>query len=71
MNDTIKIFTVDSAEVEKIDKSVNEPHAHPFEELIIGIEGQLEHFIDFKTTIFDAPFISFVTKGKVHRVKPL
>ena len=71
MNDMIKIFTVDSVEAEKIKGALNEPHAHPFEELIIGVEGQLEHFIDFNTTIFEAPFISFVTKGKVHRVKPL
>lgn len=71
MHDMIKIFTVDSVEAEKIKGTLNEPHAHPFEELIIGVEGQLEHFIDFNTTILEAPFISFVTKGKVHRVKPL
>ena len=34
------------------------------------MEGQLEHFIDFRNTITDAPLISFVTKGKVHRVIP-
>jgi hypothetical protein len=32
------------------------------------MEGQLEHFIDFKNTLLDAPLISFVSKGKVHRV---
>ncbi|GEM_PF-1392215 len=67
----IKIFTVDSVEAERIKGTLNKPHAHPFEALIIGVVGQLEHFIDFKTTIFEAPFISFVPKGKVHRVKPL
>jgi len=48
----------------------DDPHFHDFEELIIGKSGQLEHFIDFKTTVIDAPFVSFVTKGKVHRVIP-
>jgi AraC family transcriptional activator of pobA len=71
MTETFKIFTLLPEDAQKIEASVNEPHHHDFEELIIGIEGQLEHFIDFKSTLFDAPFISFVTKGKVHRVRPL
>lgn len=70
MNQLFKIFRVDEAESAKISASPDEPHQHDFEELIIGIEGQLEHFIDFKTTILDAPLVSFVTKGKVHRVIP-
>lgn len=70
MNETFKIFSVDVDEAKKIEASENEPHSHDFEELIIGIEGQLEHFIDFKTSVFDAPFVSFVTKRKVHRVQP-
>lgn len=71
MTETFKIFSVDVAEANKIEASENEPHSHNFEELIIGIEGQLEHFIDFETTVFDAPFVSFITKGKAHRVQPL
>lgn len=71
MTETFKIFSVDVAEANKIEASENEPHSHDFEELIIGIEGQLEHFIDFETTVFDAPFVSFITKGKAHRVQPL
>jgi AraC family transcriptional activator of pobA len=71
MTETFKIFQINEIEARKIEASINDPHSHDFEELIIGIEGQLEHFIDFKSTIFDAPFVSFVTKGKVHRVKPL
>jgi len=70
MNQLFKIFKVDEAEATKISASPDEPHKHDFEELIIGVEGQLEHFIDFKTTILDAPLVSFVTKGKVHRVIP-
>ncbi|MBK9270954.1 MAG: helix-turn-helix transcriptional regulator [Saprospiraceae bacterium] len=70
MNQLFKIFKVDVAEANKISASPDEPHKHEFEELIIGTEGQLEHFIDFKTTSLEAPLVSFVTKGKVHRVIP-
>lgn len=70
MNQLFKIFKVDEDEATKISASPDEPHQHDFEELIIGMQGQLEHFIDFKTTILDAPLVSFVTKGKVHRVIP-
>lgn len=64
------IFLLTSKDAQRISASPDEPHQHDYEELIIGIEGKLEHFIDFKTTDFDAPFVSFVTKGKVHRVIP-
>jgi AraC family transcriptional regulator, transcriptional activator of pobA len=70
MTDLFKIFTVDMAEVERLAASTNKPHQHDFEELLVGIEGELEHFIDFKSETMEAPFISFVTKGKVHRVVP-
>lgn len=71
MTATFKIFSISVADAKKIEASVNEPHQHDYEELLIGMEGQLEHFIDFKTSIFNAPFVSFVTKRKVHRVRPL
>lgn len=71
MRETFKIFQVDAADAERINASENEPHHHDFEELIIGTEGQLEHFIDFKSSVFKAPFVSFVTRGKVHRVRPI
>ena len=70
MDQLFKIFKVDEAEATKISASPDEPHQHDFEELIICINGKLEHFIDFKNTILDAPLVSFVTKGKVHRVIP-
>ncbi len=71
MNQLFKIFKVNSAEAIKISAAPDEPHQHEYEELIIGIAGQLEHFIDFKTTTIEAPFVSFVTKGKVHRAIPM
>ncbi|KKX47857.1 AraC family transcriptional regulator [Sphingobacterium sp. IITKGP-BTPF85] len=70
MMEIFKIYQVDVAEANRIAQSENNVHHHDFEELIIGIEGELEHFIDFKSETYAAPFISFVTKGKTHRVKP-
>ncbi len=70
MNQPFKIFLLEEDEAKKITASPDEPHKHEFEELIIGMEGKLEHFIDFKTKSIEAPYISFVTKGKVHRVIP-
>ena len=56
--------------MEQIDAAPNEPHHHDFEELIIGVAGTLDHFIDFRSERIEAPFVSFVTKGKVHRARP-
>lgn len=70
MDQLFKIFQVNQEAASKITSSPDEPHYHDFEELIIATEGQLEHFIDFKTTTLDAPLVSFVTKGKIHRVIP-
>src|SRR5512138_3108611 len=64
------IFKVDESDAGKIASSRYEPHAHEYEELLIGIEGEIEHFIDFKSTRFTSPFVSFVTKGKLHRLTP-
>lgn len=71
MNQLLDIFRVDEVEAKKISAQPNEPHKHNFEEILIGMEGSIEHFIDFETTVLDAPYVCFVTKGKVHRVKPI
>lgn len=70
MEEMIRVFRVDHAESERLANGPNEPHSHDFEELIIGAAGTLEHFIDFRTETVEAPFVCFVTKGKVHRVRP-
>lgn len=64
------IFQFTDEAAQKVVASPDMPHQHDFEELIIGIEGDLEHFIDFKTTEIKAPFVSFVTQGKIHRLIP-
>ena len=70
MNKLFHIFKVDEEEVKKFSSQAPEPHNHNFEELLIGVEGELDHFIDFNTTITQSPFVSFVTKGKTHRLIP-
>jgi AraC family transcriptional activator of pobA len=65
------IFLRTEDELKEIATLPNEPHHHDFEELIIVTEGMVEHFIDFKKKEFEAPLVSFVTKGKVHRVNVL
>ncbi len=69
-NSLFQIFKLSREDALKIGSSPDPPHAHDYEELIIGINGSLEHFIDFKTEIYQAPYVSFVTKGKIHRVIP-
>ncbi|WEK38224.1 MAG: helix-turn-helix transcriptional regulator [Candidatus Pseudobacter hemicellulosilyticus] len=71
MNELIKIFKVDIEEAQKIASQPNTPHSHDFEELLIGNQGQLEHFIDFHSVMIEAPFVSFVTQGKIHRLIPM
>ena len=70
MKKLIEIFKLDEEGVRKIATSENEPHQHDYEELLVGMEGALDHFIDFESEEINAPFISFVTKGKLHRVVP-
>lgn len=70
MDVMFRMFRVDAAEVERIAARPNAPHQHPYEELMIGRAGGLEHFIDFGTRTVVAPFTSFITRGKVHRVRP-
>ncbi|MGE5318261.1 MAG: AraC family transcriptional regulator, partial [Chloroflexota bacterium] len=71
MEEAFKIYKLTEAEVKKIANEPNEPHIHEFEELLVGLEGQLEHLIDFKSDTYSAPYVSYITKGKVHRVKPI
>jgi AraC family transcriptional regulator, transcriptional activator of pobA len=70
MDQLFHIVKLNEEDAAKIAASPDNPHDHDFEELIVGMEGEMEHFIDFKSEKFISPFISFVTKGKVHRVIP-
>ncbi|WP_412560588.1 helix-turn-helix domain-containing protein [Winogradskyella sp. MIT101101] len=71
MDQPIKIFRFGIEDAQKVTSSMNEPHTHDFEEILIGMDGSIEHFIDFETTIIPAPYVCFVSKRKMHRVKPI
>jgi len=68
MNQLFNIIRIDTIKANEIAAMPNEPHQHDFEELIVGMTGELEHFIDFKTYTLQAPLVSFIAKGKVHRI---
>ena len=68
LNQLFRISHLNVDDALRIHASPHEPHQHDYETLIIGIQGQLEHFVDFKTTIIEAPLISFIAKGKVHSI---
>lgn len=71
MNQLFYIYKLGEDAAKEIAESPYETmHKHDYEELLVGIEGALDHFIDFKSEKFSSPFISFVTKGKLHRAKP-
>ena len=70
MKSLFNIFLLTAEEAKKASAMPSEPHQHDYEELIIGMEGGLDHFIDYKTVNIDSPLISFITKGKIHRVIP-
>jgi len=70
MNGLFEIFKIEKQEAKQISAAPDPPHFHNYEELIIGIHGKLEHFIDFKTIELKAPLVSFVTQGKTHRAIP-
>lgn len=70
MTDLFRIYTVDGVEAAKIASMPDEPHCHDYEELLIGVDGYLEHFIDFKSEKVLAPYVTYVARGKVHRVVP-
>ncbi|MGE5382950.1 MAG: helix-turn-helix domain-containing protein [Omnitrophica WOR_2 bacterium] len=70
MEEPFDIYKLSADQARKLSTIPNDPHVHEFEELLVGIEGELEHLIDFKSDIYRAPYISFVTKGKMHRLQP-
>ena len=71
MEDFFNIYKFGVDDVKRMADELNEPHIHDYEELLIGLEGQLDHFIDFRSETVDAPYVSFITAGKIHRLKPL
>ncbi|WP_313001676.1 helix-turn-helix domain-containing protein [Chryseobacterium gleum] len=71
MDTIFKIFKINTSDSEKAVEQYNQLHKNEFEELLIGKCQNLEHFIDFKTHLIEGPFVSFISQGKSHKIKPL
>lgn len=70
MNKLFRIIELTEEIAADISSRPTEIHFHDFEEIIIITEGNFEHFIDFKEETLQAPFASYVSMGKVHRLSP-
>ena len=70
MDKPFRIFELTKELVEDIISRTYEPHFHDFEELIVVTQGSLEHFIDFKMEVLDAPIACYVSMGKMHKLIP-
>lgn len=70
MQELFKIFRFTETDAKALESQSIKPHIHDFEELIIGVEGKISHFIDFDDETVYAPFVSFVTQGKPHLLRP-
>lgn len=68
MNQLFNIFRIDATRAREIAEMPDEPHVHDFEELIVGITGNLDHFVDYRSVTIEAPLVSFIAKGKAHRI---
>ena len=68
MNQFFNILRIDEVRANEIAAMPDEPHVHDFEELIVGIKGQLDHFVDFTSQTLQSPLVSFIAKGKPHRL---
>ena len=45
MDQLFDIQKFSSEDAAKLDATPNEPHQHEWEELLVGLEGELDHFI--------------------------
>ncbi len=70
MDKPFHIFELTKELVEDIISRTYDSHFHDFEELIVVTHGSLEHFIDFKMEVLDAPVACYVSMGKMHKLVP-
>ncbi len=68
MKDLFQIFKVTEKNAVQYIDHVDEAHQHNFEELILCLKGTAVHFIDFNSQALQAPFISYISKGKLHKL---
>lgn len=70
MKKLFRIFEITRELAENISTKTYEPHLHDFEEVILITEGSLEHFIDFKVEVVNAPAACYVPMSKMHKLVP-
>lgn len=70
MKELFEILRVDKEISRQLVERSKIPHPHNYEEIIVVVKGEIEHFIDFESKLLQAPFVSFITKGKPHHIKP-
>jgi AraC-like DNA-binding protein len=70
MDKPFRIFELTKELVEDIISRTYDSHFHDFEELIIITHGSLQHFIDFKMEVLDAPVACYISAGKMHKLLP-
>lgn len=68
MDKQFYIFEITKDVVEILRSKSEDAHYHDFEEIILVTQGSLEHYIDFQVEVVHAPFVSYVSQGKVHRI---
>jgi AraC-like DNA-binding protein len=68
MDQLFSIVRLDKARALEIAARPDEVHVHDFEELIVGIRGRLEHYINCEMVTVDAPLVAFVARGQSHRI---
>ncbi|MEM6806855.1 MAG: AraC family transcriptional regulator [Bacteroidota bacterium] len=71
MVELFEIVRVDNSVLKDLIRESKQAHQHKYEEIIVVIKGTIEHFIDFESSQLSAPFASYITKGKTHRINPM
>ena len=70
MDKPFHIFELTKELIDDIRSRSYDSHFHDFEELIIITSGSLEHFIDFRKEVIEAPVACYVSMGKMHKLVP-
>jgi AraC-like DNA-binding protein len=70
MEPSFQIFKLDAATIDEIVADPPAPHRHEYEELVVILDGNPEHFIDFHKQTVTAPLLIYVSKGKIHQFMP-
>lgn len=70
MKKLFRIFEITEELVEDLRSRTYDAHFHNFEELILITEGSLEHYIDFKVELVQAPSACYVSMNKMHKLVP-